>query len=129
MDLNVQYEDCSFKSSANDYDHTSHLNDQLFRNNSYLRRIKFEGHYDSCHCDASELRSNPEVLAKRRGELFTKTTIVDGKPETKKFYRYLLMLPINHGLAQEDQILPAGVHVRLSFHRASPKKALVNVTS
>ena len=39
------------------------------------------------------------------------------------------MLPISHGLAQEDQILPAGVHVRLSFHRASPKKALVNVSN
>jgi len=129
LDLNVQYEDCSFKSSANDYDYTSHINDKLFRNSSYLRRIKFEGHYDSCQCDASELRSNSTLVGKRRGESFTKTVTVNGKTETKTYYRYLLMIPINHGLAQEDQVLPAGVHVRLTFHRASPKKAVINVTN
>ena len=129
MDLNVQYEDCSYKSSSNDYDYTSFITDKLFRNSSYLRRIKFEGHYDNFNIDASELRTKSQIVAKRRGEQFTKNVTIEDKTVAKTYYRYLLMLPINHGLAHADQVLPPGVHVRLSYHRASPKKALVNVAN
>ena len=129
MDININYEDCSYKSSANDYDFTSFLSDKLFRNASYLRRIAFEGHYDNYNLDSSELRAKSDIVTKRRGEQFTKNVTIEGKTEAKTFYRYLLMLPINHGLAHDNQVLPPGVHVRLSYHRASPKKALVNVTN
>jgi len=129
LDLNVQYEDCSFKCSTNDYDYTSHVADKIFRNPAYLNRVKFEGHYDNVNYDSSELKSSPKIVSHRRGEKYMKTITVDGKVVTKEYYRYFLMLPINHGLCRENQVLPAGVHVRLSFHRANAKKALVDISN
>ena len=32
-------------------------------------------------------------------------------PTDKTFYRYLLIVPFNHGLADENQLLPPGIHV------------------
>ena len=56
-------------------------------------------------------------MSARRGVLFKKT--VNGAEKT--FYRYHMLLPINHGLCQ-GQILPSGVHINITFHRASPAK-------
>ena len=94
-----------------------------------MRKIRFEGHYDNCNYDASQLRQATDVVTERRGRKITKKIDVDGTPTDKIFYRYLLMVPLNHGLADENQLLPPGIHVRLSFHRANAKRALVNVTN
>ena len=121
----VNYEDISFKCSPNDYDYTSFIQDKLFRNQSYLRRIPFEGHFDFHNFDSSELKANAGVVTARRGHEFTKTVKnTDGTDAEKTFYRYQLLLPINHGLCQ-GQILPAGVHVNLTFHRADAKKGRI----
>ena len=48
LDLNISYEDVSHKSSRNDYDFTSHITDKIFRNQSYLKNIPFEGHFGMC---------------------------------------------------------------------------------
>lgn len=128
MDLIIQYEDCSIKCSPNDYDFTSHIHNKLQREGPYLQRVKFEGHYDNHNYDASELRKSPDVVANRRGRKFVKKVNENGTPTDKNFYRYLFIVPLNHGLAS-DQVLPAGIHVRLSFHRANARRALVNVTN
>ena len=128
LDVNVQYEDASFKCSSNDYDHTSHIQDRIFKNPAYLRKIKFEGHYDNLNLDSHGLKDEPDLVANRRGTLFTKTKKTGNKTVQEKYYRYQMILPINHGLAKNDQLLPAGVHLRLTFHRASPKKALVDIS-
>ena len=72
LDINVQYEDCSFKCSSNDYDYVSHINDKIFKNPGYLKRVKFEGHFDTVNYDSSELKDSPEIVAQRRGEKYTK---------------------------------------------------------
>ena len=48
LDLQINYEDCSVKSSPNDYDFTSHIHDKIFRNQSYLQKVPFEGHFGRC---------------------------------------------------------------------------------
>ena len=128
LDLSINYEDCSFKISPNDYDYTSHINYKIFRNQNHMQKLKFEGHFDSYSYDSSELKQVENIVANRRGESFTKS-VTDAKGNTtdKVFYRYFVMLPINHGLCRDGQILPAGVHVRLTFHRAKPAKALVDI--
>ena len=128
IDLNIQYEDASFKCSANDNDLTSNLTDLIFRDPAYLRKIKFEGHWDELSLDSSELKSLTDVIKDRRGQQFKKQILVDNKLVEKTFYRYQFMLPINHGLCRDNQLLPPGIHVRISCHRASPEKALVDIS-
>ena len=128
MDLNINYEDVSVKCSPNDYDFTSFIQDKLFRDQTFLEKIPFEGHYDFLNYDSSELKSDASVVTRRRGEKFTKEVIESGSTVTKNFYRYTMMIPISHGLSQ-GQILPAGVHVRLTFHRANARKALVDISN
>ena len=129
LDLSINYEDCTFKSSHNDYDYTSHIYDKIFRNHKHLEKLKFEGHFDSFCYDSSEIKQVPKLVANRRGEPFTKIVKdKDGNTSEKVFYRYLVMLPLNHGLCRGGQILPAGTHVRLTFHRAKPSKAVVDIS-
>jgi hypothetical protein len=124
LDLNINYEDVSYKCSINDYDYTSHIKNKLFRNPGYLRHIKFEGHFDSVSLDSSELKQEKTLVENRRGEKFTKSEEIDGKTVDKVFYRYVLVLPINHGLCDDNLPLPPGVHVRLTFHRAKANKGM-----
>lgn len=102
--------------------------DKIFKNQQYLKNLKFEGHFDLDNYDSSELKKHDDLVLNRRGEPFSKQVKIGDSTVTKKFYRYHMMLPIVHGLCRERQILPAGVHVRLTFHRASPKKALVDIS-
>lgn len=122
--MNINYEDVSFKCSPNDYDFTSFIQDKLFRDQAFLKKIPFEGHYDFDNYDSSELKSHPKVVEYRRGEKFTRQVKQGENMVNKNFYRYHLMLPINHGLCQ-GQILPAGCHVRLTFHRANARKGFI----
>ena len=128
LDLNIQYEDCSFKCSKNDNDYTSHIYDKLFRNPGYLRKLKFEGHYDDYNTDSSELKDNPELVKNRRGKLVTKSVDEEGQTKQANYYLYQIIVPINHGLCSDNQVLPSGVRIRLTFHRAEAKKALVDIS-
>ena len=128
LDLNINYEDVNYKCSPNDYDLTSHIHNKIYRNPNYLRKIKFEGQFDDHNFDSSELKQHEELIKERRGAPFTKKETKDGKEVKSKYYRHMFMLPINHGLCHGDQILPAGLHVRLTFHRANAKKAVVDVS-
>jgi len=129
LELNVQYEDLSYKCSINDYDFTSNVHDKMFRSPGYSRQIKYEGHFDDYNVNTSDLKDMSTVVASRRGEKFTRQVTENGTTTTKNFYRYIFMAPIHHGLAQNNKVLPAGVHVNLSFHRASPRKALLDISS
>ena len=128
FNLSINYEDCSYKCSQNDLDLTSQISDLIFRDPAYLRKIRFEGHFDEYSLDSSQLKAENDIVKNRRGELFVKQVEENGKMVDKNFYRYQYLMPINHGLATGNHILPAGVHVRLSFHRAKPAKALVDIS-
>ena len=128
FDLNIQYEDCSFKCSSNDNDLTREISDLIFRDPAYLRKIRFEGHWDESSLDSSQLKADPDLVKNRRGAKFVKQVEVNGKMVKQNFYRYQFMMPINHGIATGKQLLPPGIHVRLSFHRAKPSKALVDIS-
>jgi len=123
LDLNINYEDVSFKSSPNDYDVTSFINDKMFRNMAYLKRVPFEGQFDAKNYDSSELKNSSATVTNRRGLPFTKKVNENGADVEKNYYRYELLLPINHGLCK-GQILPAGVHINLTFHRAKASKGM-----
>lgn len=114
MDFNVNYEDISFKCSPNDYDYTSFINHKINKSNDY----HFEGNFDSNNYDSSELKAKTDIVTSRRGEKITKTVKEKGAQVEKIYYRYQMMLPINHGLSK-GQILPAGVNFQLTFHRAN----------
>ena len=128
LDLNINYEDVNYKCSPNDYDLTSHIYNKIYRNPGYLKNIKFEGQFDNFNYDSSELKIHSDIVEKRRGVPFKKTIIVDGVSKEEKHFRYMFLMPINHGLCNENQILPAGLHVRLTFHRARAMKALVDIS-
>ena len=127
--MNVNYEDTTFKSSPNDYDYCSHINDKIFRNQKHLEKFKFEGHFDDYNYDSSELKQEFRQVERRRGQPFTKEIKNEnGEVTEKKFYRYFFMLPLSHGLCRGGKLLPGNVHVRLTFHRASSKKSLIDVS-
>ena len=128
IDLSINYEDVNYKGSSNDYDYTSFIDNRIHYNAGYLEKIKFEGHFDNLNLDSSELKQVPKVIEHRRGELFTKTSTVKEETITEKFYRYLLIIPINHGICDKNKVLPAGLHVRLSFHRAKAQKAVIDIS-
>ena len=91
--------------------------------------MKFEGHYDDYSLDSAELKSDTDLLSNRRGIEFTKAELDEhGQTVEKKYYRYQLMLPINHGLAKSNQLLPAGVHTRITFHRAYARKGVIDIS-
>ena len=121
MDLNINYEDVSFKSSPNDYDYTSFVHERMGRNHGNFNKLSFEGHFDNKNYDSSELKHDSNIRDGRRGEPFTKTVKVDGVDVTKTYYRYQLILPIQHGLCH-GQILPANLHFLITFYRSNAKK-------
>ena len=88
MDLNVQYQDCSWKSSKNDYDYTSHLYDKIFRNENYLEKLKLEGHFDPKCLDSSELKLDTNIVTNRRGKEITRQVDENGSLVSKKYYQY-----------------------------------------
>ena len=120
LDFNINYSDVSFKCSPNDYDYTSFINSQVQKRNFY----PFEGLFDNKNYDSSELKSNTDIVDARRGQKIVKTVMEKGVTKEKTYYRYQMMLPINHGLSK-GQVLPAGVHFQLTFHRANAKKGTV----
>ena len=128
LDLGINYENVNYKGSSNDYDITSFIGNRINYNAGYLEKIKFEGHFDNYNLDSSELKNHEKIIENRRGELFTKSIKKDGEIISKNYYRYMLIVPINHGICEKDQILPPGVHVRLSFHRAKAQKAVVDIS-
>ena len=128
LDLTINYEDVSFKSSNNDYDLSSLIYEKIYRNPQYLKKFPFQGYFDRFNYDSSELKDEEDLISGRRGQKFTKTVLIDGKQTSEIFYRYMLMLPLNHGLTNEEAILPPGVHIRLTFHRARAEKSLIDIT-
>ena len=121
MDLNINYEDVSFKCSSNDYDFTTFVQQRINISDKLSKRIPFEGNFDYFNYDSSELKNNASVVQMRQcGSKFTK----DGT----NYIRYHFMTPIYHGLSH-GQILPAGVHISLTFHRAKAEKALVDISN
>ena len=128
LDLTINFEDVSFKSSNNDYDLTSMINNKIFQTSQFLKKFPFEGHFDEHNFDSSELKANTDIIKHRRGKTFKKNVMVDGTAQEKTFYRYMLMFPINHGLTHAEAILPPGVHVRLTFHRARAEKSLIDIS-
>ena len=128
LDLTINYEDVSFKSSNNDYDLSSFIYEKIFRNPKYLQKFPFEGHFDRYNFDSSELKEENDIVTGRRGLKFSKKVIIEGKEVEKIFYRYMMMIPLNHGLTNEEAILPPGVHIRLTFHRARAEKALIDIS-
>jgi hypothetical protein len=93
--------------------------------------MSFEGHWDNFNYDSSELKKKSELVENRRGELFykeEKSTVEGSEPVRKIFYRYMFAVPINHGICSDNQILPAGVHVRMSFHRAKARKSVIDIS-
>ena len=126
VDLNINFEDVSYKSSSNDYDYASYILNKISKNSNYMKKFPFEGYFDAFNYDSSALKddSNADIVKHRRGRLFKK--MIEGREYN--FYRYLLILPIYHGLALEDAILPPGIHIRMTFHRAKPEKALIDIS-
>ena len=127
VDININFEDISYKSSSNDYDFASFILNKINKNPLYLKKFPFEGYYDAFNYDSSALKadSNAALVANRRGKPFTKTI----NEKTLTFYRYLLILPIYHGLSLENAVLPPGIHIRITFHRAKAEKALIDISN
>lgn len=126
VDININFEDISYKSSSNDYDYASFILSKINKNPLYLKKFPFEGYFDAYNYDSSALKApgNQQLVNARRGKPFKK--VVDGKEET--YYRYLMILPIYHGLAVENAVLPPGIHIRMTFHRAKAEKALIDIS-
>ena len=44
-----------------------------------------------------------------------------------KYYRYHLVVPINHGLARQEKPLPASIPIQLTFNRSRSEKSLLQI--
>ena len=128
IDINLNWESISRKSTAHDYSLSSHFfckanYDENFINSSYAAN----GIFDPVSEDAG-----PTLQKLRRtdkGESVHKIIKIDGEDYKVPFRRYYVTTNINHGLAREVDVLPANITINLRFHRASAECAILLLDS
>ena len=128
VDIVLNHEQISRKSTAHDYSLSSHFfchanYDENFINTSYAAN----GIYDPRSVDSGPFLQR--LNRWRKGEKIDKIIEIEGVEYKLPFYRYYVTTQINHGLARETDVLPANMTINIRFHRASAECAILLLDS
>ena len=124
MEMTINYETITIKSSSADYPYDSFLYVKSNFDESYVfTTMKACGFFDSLNNDADEIKSLPNSIYRRRGKQITRNE--DGVNVVYNVYD--CSLPISHGLFRQSTPLVAHVPVHITFNRAEASKALLQI--
>ena len=125
----MNHELITTKSSDSDY----YVSDLIFVRDSYDEQyiensMSLSGIFSNKNRDLSEftdengLTVGGQIHVNER-RTYAEETTRDGV----KYYKYHLVVPINHGLARQDKPLPASIPIQLTFNRSRSEKSLIQI--
>ena len=124
MELTINYETVTSKSSSADYPYDSFLYVKSNFDESYVfTTMNNMGYFDSQNLDASQIKILTNNLYRRQGKEITR---VEGE-ESVTYNVYDCSLPISHGLFRQSRPLVAHVPVHITFNRANASRSLLQI--
>ena len=124
MELTINYEAVTSKSSSADYAYDSFLYVKSNFDESYVFTTMHAcGFFDSLNHDGDELKGLQNTIYRRRGKPVVRTE--DGVNVT--YNAYDCTLPISHGLFRQSNPLVAHVPIHMTFNRANASKAIIQI--
>ena len=110
LDLFVNHELITTKSSDSDYSISNFVFLRDGFNENYLETSgTCEGYFEDRMRDIEDYLNNGRISNGGRSHIETKRAMATTVTRNGvKYYRYLLMCGINHGLARQDKPLPSG---------------------
>ena len=126
LELTINYEQVSRKSTALDYGMSENFFEKLIFDDSYvLSSLDVNGTYDPLGIDSDD----PRVAARSvNGERFFVEKNHNGVTYDIPYYRWYIIMKINHGLAREPDVLPADITVNFRFQRAAAECAFLKIS-
>ena len=124
MELTINYETITSKSSAADYAYDNFLYVKSNFDESYVfTTMNNIGYFDSLNHNAADIKALPNSLYRRQGKQVSR--LEDGVNVTYNVYD--CSLPISHGLFRQSKPLVAHVPVHITFNRADASKSLLQI--
>ena len=125
LELTINHEQVSRKSTALDYGMSENFFQKLIFDDSFvLSSLDVNGTYDPLGLDADDDRVKNRFL---NGEKFYVEKVHEGVTYGIPYFRWYLIMKINHGLAREPDVLPADISVNFRFQRAASECAFIKI--
>ena len=113
LEIYLNHELITTKSSDSDY----YVSDLIFVRDSYdenyiKNAMSISGIFSNRNKDVSEF-TKPDGTMSSGGQMYAQERrqyAEESERDGVKYYKYHLVVPINHGLARQDKPLPAGEH-------------------
>ena len=118
LEIYLNHELITTKSSDSDY----YVSDLIFVRDSYdenyiRNTMSVSGIFSTRNKDVSEF-TKPDGTMSSGGQMYAQERrqyAEESERDGVKYYKYHLVVPINHGLARQDKPLPAGKHYFVFF--------------
>ena len=126
LELSINHEQISRKSTALDYALSEGFFEKIQYDDSYvLNSLDVSGTYDPLSLDANDNRIKSRFS---RGEKFFVERVHDNEVYDIPFFRWYIIMDINHGLARTTDCLPSDVVVNFRFQRAPAECAFLKIS-
>lgn len=126
VELSINHEQVSRKSTALDYGMSECFFQKINYDDSFvLTSLDVSGTYDPLALDASDPRVKMRFAS---GEKFFLDLVHENETYEVPFYRWYIIMNINHGLARESDCLPADVIVNFRFQRAPAEFSILKIS-
>ena len=126
LELTINHEQISRKSTALDYGMSENFFQKMIFDDSYvLSSLDINGTYDPLGLDADDQRLKNRLT---KGEKFYVEKVHEGVTYEIPYFRWYLIMKINHGLAREPDVLPADMTVNFRFQRAAAECAFIKIS-
>ena len=126
LELSINHEQVSRKSTALDYGMSENFFQKMIFDDSFvLSSLDINGTYDPLGIDAQDSRVKERFIS---GEKYFEERVHDGVTYNIPYYRWYIIMKINHGLAREPDVLPADVTVNFRFQRAAAECAFLKIS-
>lgn len=126
LELSINHEQISRKSTAMDYAMSENFFQKVNYDDSFiLSSLDVNGTYDPLGLDSSDGRVRLRFTC---GEKFYQTRSHEGTTYEIPWYRWYIIMNLNHGLAREQDVLPTDVTVNFRFQRAAAECAFLKIS-
>ena len=125
LELSINHEQISRKSTALDYGMSENFFQKLLFDDSFvLSSLDVNGTYDPLSIDSGDIRL---PLRLSNGEKYFEERVHNGVTYEVPWYRWYIIMNLNHGLARESDVLPADIIVNFRFQRAVAENAFIKI--
>lgn len=130
LELSLNHETVSHKSSAFDYPLTNHFMTKVTFDDSYVgTTMDTNGIFDPLDCDQDVLSTFAARLRRdEKSELFHKEIVHEGEHYMQPWHRYYFSVLLNCPLARTTDCLPNNLPISIRLHRASANFAIIKLS-